>query len=588
MFLQTKTKMTTIEETHDISKIEFGIYSSDEIRAMSVCKIDSKENKESNGFGTVYDPKMGSAGDSNQKCVTCGMKQECPGHFGYIELEVPCLHPMYYKVIANFLKCFCHDCHRLLITSDQVELSGLNRLPEEKKFSKIVDKLKKTDVCSHCSSPQPKICFRSKDMTITKEHKQKKGKDDEKSRDAKILLEVDDIKEIFDDICNEDVYLLGLNPNRVHPKNLIITALPVIPPCSRPFVVSDGNICDDDLTYQYLEIVKTNIQLKNNPAMDSSGKEGKKVQEKREKLIQTLKFRISTLFNNSKSRAKHPTDSRPLKGLKERLAGKQGRLRFNLMGKRTDFSARSVIGAEPTLKMNQLAIPYEVAQIHTKPENVTEHNIEWLSEIVNAGKANFLRTVKMKKDVTGEMIPDPAGGVVRINLSYGMYKRGTQLLYGDVIIRDEDIVLKETEGIRTIREVADGDEKRKVYSLPKKIEKSGKGIIRVLTGQEVLKKGDRLLRPLSSDGSEDVTKGAKTVGELIDVNLTQKKDIKLKVGDIVERQLIKGDRVLFNRQPTLHKGSMLAVEVVPMPNKSFRFNLCNTRTYNSDFDNADF
>ena len=141
-------------------------------------------------------------------------------------------------------------------------------------------------------------------------------------------MSVEDIRNIFENVLSQDIVSLGLNPKNVHPRNLILTVLPVIPPCSRPFITADGNICDDDLTYQYIEIIKSN-----NILSDSEENTKKPATEQiRQKVINMCKFRITTLMNNSKGQAKHPTDSRALKCIKSRLGGKQGRLRGNLMG----------------------------------------------------------------------------------------------------------------------------------------------------------------------------------------------------------------------------------------------------------------
>jgi DNA-directed RNA polymerase beta' subunit len=317
--------MTTMD-LREIKKVEFGILSPEEIKNMAVCKIDSTKLT---GPGTIYDERMGCITDTNIPCVTCGLKKECWGHFGYIDLAVPILHPMYYKMITSFLKCFCKKCHRLLLLEEQIELAGLTRYKYERRFDKILEKLEKVDICSHedCLYPQPKVSFKSKDMIIALEYKQKKKAESKEGGKISIILEVDEIKKIFDNIIDSDVALLGFDPKRVHPKNFIMTVFPVIPPCSRPYVISDGgNICDDDLTYQLLEIVKTNQQLLKKEDEDM---------KKKSKLIQSLKFRISTTFNNSKGKSKHPTDSRAIKGLKERLAGKDGQVRNNHMGDET-------------------------------------------------------------------------------------------------------------------------------------------------------------------------------------------------------------------------------------------------------------
>ena len=82
-------EMREINEIREISSIEFGLYSEAEILKMSVCKID---NPKKQGYGTVYDERMGTT-DSSKICETCGQNAEkCPGHFGHIELNEPIIH----------------------------------------------------------------------------------------------------------------------------------------------------------------------------------------------------------------------------------------------------------------------------------------------------------------------------------------------------------------------------------------------------------------------------------------------------------------------------------------------------------------
>ena len=73
--------------------------------------------------------------------------------------------------------------------------------------------------------------------------------------------------------------------------------------------------------------------------------------------------------------------------------------------------------------------------------------------------------------------------------------------------------------------------------------------------------------------------------EITDVELPTKKFFQLKIGDVVERQLRNGDIVLLNRQPTLHKASMLAKRVIIRPYKTFRFALASTKSFNADMTN---
>jgi DNA-directed RNA polymerase beta' subunit len=508
-----------MSEQYDIDSLLFGILSADNIKAMSVCEINSPKLIGSN---TVYDERMGyNPENEKEPCITCGLKKDCVGHFGHINLNEPILHPLLYKHITMYLKCFCTQCYRLLLLDEQLELFGFNKIKGEKRINKIMEKIEKTKLCPHCKSECPKIIFKTKDMNIIMEYPEKDKKK------ISILLYVDDIKKIFDNIKREDIFSLGIDPDNIHPKDMIITVLPVSPPCARPCVFADGNKCDDDITYQLIEIIKSNNKLETCEEKD------------REKNIQSLKFRIATMFDNSKGKAKHPTtNNRPLKGFKERLVGKDGRARQNLMGKRVDFSARTVIGADPTLKLGHLGIPKEIAKIHSIPEVVTSFNIDWLTYLVNNDKANSISTI--------------VDGVVKTrNLNYAMFRKGTELLHGDIIVRGNWEPKYDKKGnVKTPKETA------------------FLKIINIQSGNEPIHKRDRIIRN----------------GKVIEYEEPQKKNITLKLGDTVHRQLIKGDYVLFNRQPTLHKGSMLATRIVPMDCKSFKFNLAATKSFNADFD----
>ena len=278
-------------DTREIDEIVFGIYSAEEIRKISVCKIDSSKlcsTDKNTGYGTVYDPRMGTI-ENGIICETCSLGPwQCVGHFSHIELNEPIVHPLHYKRVVDFLRCFCIKCFRLLITEDQIALNGLNRAIGVKRFNKILEKLEKIDMCIHCSQPQPDIKYTATDNSISMVYKQK---DKDKSK-ISIVLPVDEIKNIFDNISIDDVKLLGFNPDLMQPRNLILTVFPVIPTTCRPYIISESNICDDDLTIQIVEIIKANNHLKIEDGVPVS-------ETKRQKYIQSLKFRIATFYNNS-------------------------------------------------------------------------------------------------------------------------------------------------------------------------------------------------------------------------------------------------------------------------------------------------
>lgn len=316
-------------DTREIDEIAFGIYSSKEILDMAVCKID---NPKKSGPNTVYDDRMGTT-DSSRKCETCKENAHaCQGHFGYIELYEPIIHPLYYKRVVSFLNCFCLKCYRLLLIKDQIYLAGLSRYKGESRFKKIQERLKKVQMCCHpgCGADHPRCKFSTSDSSIFKVYENK-----DKSRTS-IMLTTREIQKIFDSILDEDIRLIGLDPKLVHPRNFIISILPVLPPCDRPYVQADGNMCDDDLTNQYVEIIKANNHLGGIGGRKTLvGKRKELSETKRQKFLASLRFRILTTFNNGQGKAKHTTNGRPIKGIKERLAGKDGQIRSNMMGKRS-------------------------------------------------------------------------------------------------------------------------------------------------------------------------------------------------------------------------------------------------------------
>jgi len=137
---------------------------------------------------------------------------------------------------------------------------------------------------------------------------------------------------------------------------------------------------DDDLTYQYRQIVKTNLSLSRE---ESKGRP----QHTSRDDAKLLQFYLATLVDNDLPGL--PTSAhksgKKIKALRARLRGKEGRIRGNLMGKRVDFSARSVITPDPNLSLDQLGVPRTIAMNMTIPEVVNPLNIEQMRKLVENG-----------------------------------------------------------------------------------------------------------------------------------------------------------------------------------------------------------
>ena len=438
----------------DIKQIEFSIFNSEDILKNSVLNVTTHElfDKGVPKADGLCDLRLGTI-NREYICQTCKQNAiECSGHFGHIELEEPVYNVLFTKYITKILQSICLKCSRLL----NVEVEQLKTRKES--FKNTVDNCKTKTKCIHCDFIRPKVVFDNFKYYIQTE-------------DGNELLSMDYINSIFQKIPKEDYYKLGFSSN-TKPTDFIMTVFPVPPPQVRPSIVIDSSIkSQDDLTYKLVEIIKTNNSLAK--AKQTETNEGVLLE-----LKALLQYHISTFIDNGISGIPQSTQrtGRPIKGISQRLKAKEGRIRGNLMGKRVDFSGRTVITAEPNIDLNELGIPHKIAQTLTYPEIANKCNIQKLQEYVNNG-------------------PVTACGVT--GAKYIFTKDGKQ--------KDLRFVNKQSP-------------------------------------------------------------------------------IEVEIGDKVERHLKDGDLVVFNRQPSLHKFSMMGHKARIMPFDTFRMNLSATDPYNADFD----
>ena len=283
-------------------------------------------------------------------------------------------------------------------------------------------------------------------------------------------LTASEIRERLERINDEDIYVLGINPEVARPEWLVLTVLPVPPVTVRPSITLDtGERSEDDLTHKLVDILRINQRLVEN--MEAGAP-----QLIVEDLWDLLQYHVTTYFDNEASGvppSKHRS-GRPLKTLTQRLKGKEGRFRSNLSGKRVNFSARTVISPDPNISINEVGVPEMIAKEVTVPAYVNDWNIDEIKTYIENG-------------------PDVHPGA-----NYMITESGNR-------------------------------------------------------------------RKINEDTKEFILEN-------------------LKPGDIVERHLKDGDMVLFNRQPSLHRMSMMAHEVRVLPYETFRLNLCVCPPYNADFD----
>ncbi len=175
--------------------------------------------------------------------------------------------------------------------------------------------------------------------------------------------------------------LESLDASGNRPEWMILTVLPVLPPELRPLVPLDGGrFATSDLNDLYRRVINRNNRLKR--LLDLSAPDIIVRNEKR-----MLQESVDALLDNGRrGRAITGTNKRPLKSLADMIKGKQGRFRQNLLGKRVDYSGRSVIVVGPTLKLHQCGLPKKMALELFKPFIFSKLQFRGLATTIKAAK----------------------------------------------------------------------------------------------------------------------------------------------------------------------------------------------------------
>jgi DNA-directed RNA polymerase subunit beta' len=165
------------------------------------------------------------------------------------------------------------------------------------------------------------------------------------------------------------------------PSWMILSILPVIPPALRPMIqLEGGRFATSDLNELYRRIITRNNRLLRLLEIDAP----QLIIRNEKRLLQEA---VDTLIDNGKrGKIVLSANNRPLKSLSDIIKGKHGRFRQNLLGKRVDYSGRSVIVVGPTLKLNQCGLPYEMAIELFQPFVIRE--------LINQGLANNMKIAK--------------------------------------------------------------------------------------------------------------------------------------------------------------------------------------------------
>ena len=202
------------------------------------------------------------------------------------------------------------------------------------------------------------------------------------------------------------------------PEWMIMTVLPILPPDLRPLVPLDGGrFATSDLNDLYRRVINRNNRLKR--LLDLNAPEIIVRNEKR-----MLQESVDALLDNGRrGRAVTGANKRPLKSLSDMIKGKQGRFRQNLLGKRVDYSGRSVIVVGPTLKLHQCGLPKKMALELFKPFVLGKLQLRGLATTIKAAKRMIENEVPEVWDILEQVIREHP---VLLNRAPTLHRLGIQ------------------------------------------------------------------------------------------------------------------------------------------------------------------
>ncbi|PLW80927.1 DNA-directed RNA polymerase subunit A' [Candidatus Woesearchaeota archaeon] len=440
-----------------VKSINFGLLSPKMVKSISAIKVVTPELYDREGYpvdGGLMDIRLGVI-DPGLKCRTCGSKiKECLGHFGHIELARPVIHINFTKIILDMLRSTCNSCGKILSDTIKIDLEEDMDSAKSKKKAKEASELKSVTKCPHCQAKQLKVTL-EKPSTYLEDDKR---------------LSPIEIRTRLEKVSDEDVMKFGIDPKVARPEWTVLTLLPIPPVTIRPSItLQSGERSEDDITHKLGDIVRINQRLFENI---NAGAPEIIIED----LWDLLQYHITTFFDNAVPQlppARHRS-GQPLKTLTERIKSKEGRIRHNLAGKRTNFSARTVISPDSMLDLNEVGVPREVAMKLTVPEKATEWNMEYLKKFVQRGPKEY-------------------------------------------------------------------------------------------PGSNYVVRPDGRKKKITSETQEQILE-------------------EIQPGYVVERHLLDGDIAIFNRQPSLHRMSMMCHKVKVLPGRTFRLNPAVCAPYNADFD----
>ena len=367
-------------------------------------------------------------------CDRCGVevteKKVRRERMGHIKLEVPVAHIWYFKTLPNKigyllglpskkLDSVIYYERYIVIQPGPKASEGVAELDllTEEEYVAILDTLPRENQMLEDTDPNKFIAkmgaeaildlLRKIDLdALSYELRDKAGKETSQQRKAEALKRLNVV----------EAFRMSKDINK--PEWMIVQVVPVIPPELRPLVPLDGGrFATSDLNDLYRRVIIRNNRLRR--LLEIKAPEVILRNEKR-----MLQEAVDSLFDNSRKSSAVKTDAnRPLKSLSDSLKGKQGRFRQNLLGKRVDFSARSVIVVGPELRMHECGLPKEMAAELYKPFVIRKLMERGIVKTVKSAK----KIVERKDPVVWDILENVMKGhPILLNRAPTLHRLGIQ------------------------------------------------------------------------------------------------------------------------------------------------------------------
>ncbi|WP_396222198.1 DNA-directed RNA polymerase subunit beta' [Gemmatimonas sp.] len=452
-------------------------------------------------------------------CDRCGVEVTLSKvrreRMGHIELAVPVAHIWFFKTLpspmGNLLDVTLRDLEKVIYYSNYIVIEPGNQevrerqLLDEDEYLTLRQKAKaEGDTAFQCDIGAPAVRELLKRLDVDKTAEELRGSVvGETSQHRK--------KQMLKRLKIVDAFRTSGEGGEIRnrPEWMILDVIPVIPPDLRPLVPLDGGrFATSDLNDLYRRVINRNNRLQK--LISHRAPEVILRNEKR-----MLQEAVDALFDNGRrSKAIRGRGKRPLKSLSDMLKGKQGRFRQNLLGKRVDYSGRSVIVVGPELKLHQCGLPKAMALELFKPFII--------HKLVESGEAETVKRAKKIVERENAMVYEVLEGIIKdhpvlLNRAPTLHRLGIQAF---------EPVLVEGKAIRihplvTTAFNADFDGDQMAVHVPLSFEAQIEARVLMLSSNNILKPSDG--RPVA-EPSQDIVLGCYVATKAPSADFDKKKE----------------------------------------------------------------